>query len=166
MTGFPGSSISLDHRLLDDLNLDSIKAGQFVAKALKLYSAEGKLDPTTMANSSLREIYDLIGSPISSGQPTQESSDINQREEPLKALKLHKADNWVRNFKIAFVEQQGTFPYSFEEMIASDSEEKRHWLIISDHVTDSLCSEMQGIFTQNGILATSMDYKSLCSCAF
>lgn len=166
MTGFPGSSISLNHRLLDDLNLDSIKAGQFVAKALKLYGAEGKLDPTTMANSSLREIYDLIVSHISSGQPTQESSDINQREEPLKTLKLHKADNWVRNFKIAFVEQQSTFPYSFEEIIASDSEEKRHLLIISDNVTDSLCSEMQGILTQNGILATSMDYKSLCSSAF
>ena len=165
MTGFPESSISLNHRLLEDLNLDSIKAGRFAAKALKLYGAEGKLDPTTMSNRSLREIYDLIRNHIPSGQPAQESSEINQGEVILNTLKLNNADNWVRDFKIAFVEQTGTFPYSFEDIIATDSIGKRHYLIISDNVRDSLCSELQDILTQNGILATLMDYKSLSSCA-
>ncbi len=166
MTGFPVSSISLDHRLLDDLNLDSIKAGSFAARALKMYGVEGKLDPTTMSNRSLREIYDLITNQITSGQPAQESLDKKEREEAFNTLKLHKADNWVRNFKIAFVEQKSPFQYSFDEIIGADFKEKKRYLIISDNVTDGLCSELQNILTQNGILATLMDYRRLSGSAF
>ncbi len=164
ITGFPMDSISLSHRLLDDLNLDSIKAGQFVAKAVKLYGVGGKLDPTTMANSSLQEIYDRIEPHISSRQLANEPSDENLREQPLEvALLSERADNWVRDFRVAYVELQRTSPYSFEQVLAAASEEKRQVLIISDDATERLCSEMQGLLTQKGVSATSMDFKDLSS---
>ncbi len=169
ISGFPKESISLTHRLLDDLNLDSIKAGQFVAKAQKRYGVNGKLDPTTMAKSSLQEIYDRIALHIPSRQEVQsvpESSDKPLKEQPLEAASLHeKADNWVRNFKVVYVKQRRTSPYSYEQIIAAASEEKRRVLIITDDGAEGLCSEMRGLLTQKGVSAASMNYKTLNSSA-
>ncbi len=47
--GFHHSGI----RLLDDLNLDSIKAGELVAEALRALGAAGALDATRFANSAI-----------------------------------------------------------------------------------------------------------------
>jgi enediyne polyketide synthase len=59
-TGFPEESISPDMRLLDHLNLDSIKAGELVAAAAKAAGIAGALDATAFANASLAEIAAAI----------------------------------------------------------------------------------------------------------
>ena len=55
-TGYPEDSITAESRLLDDLNLDSIKAGEMVAEALRRIGAAGAIDATRFANSSIQAI--------------------------------------------------------------------------------------------------------------
>jgi len=59
-TGYPATSITPDARLLDDLNLDSIKAGEVVAAAAKQAGVGGDLDPTTLANATLADVAAAI----------------------------------------------------------------------------------------------------------
>ena len=55
-TGFPVESLSGEDRLLDDLNLDSIKAAELVAEAAKMVGVAAKIDPSLFANAKLAEI--------------------------------------------------------------------------------------------------------------
>ncbi len=59
-TGYPASSITAESRLLDDLNLDSIKAGELAAEALRAIGAAGALDATRFANSPIRVIAEAL----------------------------------------------------------------------------------------------------------
>ncbi|MEH2270500.1 MAG: SDR family NAD(P)-dependent oxidoreductase [Nostoc sp.] len=59
-TGYVRESITAELRLLDDLNLDSIKAGEVVAEAAKLFGAAGKIDPPSLANATIQEIAETI----------------------------------------------------------------------------------------------------------
>ncbi|MCK5404233.1 MAG: SDR family NAD(P)-dependent oxidoreductase, partial [Desulfobulbaceae bacterium] len=61
ITGFPAQSLTLDLRLLDDLNLDSIKAGDLIAKFSQELGVGGQVDPAAMANATLAEIINTIG---------------------------------------------------------------------------------------------------------
>ncbi|MBG1269561.1 type I polyketide synthase [Nostoc sp. WHI] len=69
-TGFPQESITLQIRLLDDLNLDSIKAGEVIATAAKEVGVAGIIDPTTLANATLQEIADTLRIAISERNDT------------------------------------------------------------------------------------------------
>ena len=163
-TGFPINSISLDHRLLDNLNLDSIKAGIFVAKATKLYGAEGILDPAAMANSSLREIYARIESHLLPTQQARESSDGPQNRPFPESVSQHAADTWVRNFKVVYKEQQRTSHLSFDDIIAAAFVEKKQIIIVSGDDADRLSSDIQAILTPKGVTVTLIDYKSFSNC--
>jgi acyl transferase domain-containing protein/acyl-CoA thioesterase FadM len=59
-TGYPAASITAESRLLDDLNLDSIKAGELVAEALRAIGAAGAIDATRFANSPIRVIGEAL----------------------------------------------------------------------------------------------------------
>jgi malonyl CoA-acyl carrier protein transacylase/acyl carrier protein/NADP-dependent 3-hydroxy acid dehydrogenase YdfG len=59
LTGFPAETIPLEARLLDDLNLDSIKAGELVTRAADEYGA-GELEIGPLANAALHEVAAAI----------------------------------------------------------------------------------------------------------
>jgi enediyne polyketide synthase len=59
-TGFPKESITLATRLLDDLNLDSIKAGEIISVVAQAYGVAGQVDPASLANATIQEISDVI----------------------------------------------------------------------------------------------------------
>jgi len=59
-TGFPQESVTPEIRLLDDLNLDSIKAGEVIAAATQQFGVAGKIDPASMANATIQEIAEAI----------------------------------------------------------------------------------------------------------
>jgi len=59
-TGFPQESITLQIRLLDDLNLDSIKAGEVIATAAKEVGVAGLIDPATLANATIQEVAEAL----------------------------------------------------------------------------------------------------------
>lgn len=59
-TGFPPESVRLELRILDDLNIDSIKSGEIVAAAAREYGAVGRIDSTAYSNSTLAEVASAI----------------------------------------------------------------------------------------------------------
>jgi enediyne polyketide synthase len=138
ITGFPIDSLSLDNRLLDDLNLDSIKAAELVAKAMKLYNAAGTVDPTVFANSSLKEIYDhlMMG---------------KQKESP--GRETQAKDAWVRNFTVEYV------PRELTPQIASDLQ--RNVLIVSNYSHGEYPDGISDVLSQNSLRATSINYDQI-----
>ena len=86
-TGFDESSISMHHRILDDLNLDSIKSGEFVGEVTRTLGIKA-LDVSKFANSKLEEIAEVL--------------KVEMANNPNGAgLEGSKQDNWVRAFAIA-----------------------------------------------------------------
>ena len=67
ITGFPLASIDLDMRLLDDLSLDSIKAGDLIARLAADAGISGQLDVSSLANATLSQVVDGIAHGV---QPT------------------------------------------------------------------------------------------------
>ena len=99
-TGFPRESIMLEARLLDDLNLDSIKAAELVAGAAKQRGVAGRLDPSTMANASLAEvaaaIVAAVAGQVEPAMLAESSSSLASAvaDTPLPALDFSMS--WVR----------------------------------------------------------------------
>ena len=69
-TGFPQESITLQTRLLDDLNLDSIKAGEAIATVAKEVGVAGLIDPTTLANATIQEVAEALRMAVSESNGT------------------------------------------------------------------------------------------------
>jgi enediyne polyketide synthase len=68
MTGFPAETIPLEARLLDDLNLDSIKAAELVTRAADERGAAEALDLAPLANASLHEVAAAIRAASGEGE--------------------------------------------------------------------------------------------------
>ncbi|MGZ5280504.1 MAG: acyltransferase domain-containing protein, partial [Pseudobdellovibrionaceae bacterium] len=60
ITDFPKDVFKMNMRLLDDLNLDSIKAGEAITQVAATCQLESPLDPIQIANSNLDEIIDIV----------------------------------------------------------------------------------------------------------
>ncbi len=99
-TGFPKSSLAMDMRLLDDLNLDSIKAAELVGRAAKQLGIDGQLDPSTLANATLTDVATTLENAATMTVPAQA---VNPALKPAKptAIALSK---WVRNFAVDYIE--------------------------------------------------------------
>lgn len=90
-TGFPRETLAPDLRLLDDLNLDSIKSGDLITGYAENFELAGQVDPAALTNASIKEIIDLfdrLGSAQKTGQ--QEDSGFKKRD-ALQALVQHIA---------------------------------------------------------------------------
>ncbi len=74
ITGFPKESLTTDMRLLDDLNLDSIKAGDLISQAAQEFGVTGQIDSLDLANATLAEIIKQFSSLVDSVQLLAESS--------------------------------------------------------------------------------------------
>jgi NADP-dependent 3-hydroxy acid dehydrogenase YdfG len=59
-TGFPVESIGGDARLLDDLNLDSIKAAELIAQTAREVGIVEAVDPAPLANRSVDEVSEAL----------------------------------------------------------------------------------------------------------
>lgn len=60
LTGFEAATLKAEMRVLDDLNLDSIKASELVANATMHYGIAGELEFAAFANASITEIAQAI----------------------------------------------------------------------------------------------------------
>ena len=60
ITGFDKESITLNSRLLDDLNLDSIKAAELIGQAARSFGIVGQIDPSKFSNNTLGEIRNRL----------------------------------------------------------------------------------------------------------
>jgi acyl transferase domain-containing protein len=92
-TGYPAESITADMRLLDHLNLDSIKAGELVAAAAKFAGVAGALDASAFANASLLDIANALR------EASVGTAEAAPAAEALPA-------RWVRCFKVEHLAQE------------------------------------------------------------
>ncbi|WPD24620.1 MAG: SDR family NAD(P)-dependent oxidoreductase [Candidatus Electrothrix scaldis] len=91
-TGFPPESLSMDLRLLDDLNLDSIKAAELIAEAAhRAGVSAAQLNIAEYANATLQEVSDLLGKedPYPDKQVVQGESS--------------RYPGWVRDFTLQYL---------------------------------------------------------------
>ncbi|MDD5410533.1 MAG: SDR family NAD(P)-dependent oxidoreductase [Methylobacter sp.] len=126
-TGYPEESITLQSRLLDDLNLDSIKSGEMVAAVAEYAGVAGKIDPTQFANATVSEVIsavykesndgvviDVQGSGTFSGpesyfdtgnNPTVQFLHHKSTVVPTHSIENAKSSNGIGSFEIQMVEQ-------------------------------------------------------------
>lgn len=99
-TGFSRKSLSMELRLLDDLNLDSIKASELIAEAAKrIGAAAARLNISEYANATLQEISALLTA------EAEQATDITEHSSS-------KYPGWVRDFILQYRPE----PLSFEQM--------------------------------------------------
>ncbi len=136
-TGFPRQTLSMNLRLLNDLNLDSIKAGELIAEAAKRAQVPGRLDPSQFANATLTEIANALQK-LYSEASTLEHSQPSVPQAPKSATKPSTLasfgqKSWARNFSIE---------YAIEEAQASLSDsQQNHWKTANVLI---LCTPEQG----------------------
>jgi hypothetical protein len=104
-TGFPRDSITPEARLLDALNLDSIKAAELVAQATKAAGVEGLLDPSGYANASLSEVASAVRAAVAGRADGPKSTGPRLHTAmPVEARALcDDGPSWVRIFVIECV---------------------------------------------------------------
>ncbi|NEN89391.1 MAG: SDR family NAD(P)-dependent oxidoreductase [Okeania sp. SIO3H1] len=108
-TGYPADSISLDAKLLDDLNMDSIKASELIASVAQACNIAGVIDPSSLANASLKEIIQVIHSTM--GGITQTTPSIEHNSEIIPPLSpATQADQDLTSLLLGLVEEQTGLP--------------------------------------------------------
>jgi acyl carrier protein len=93
-TGFPKTSISPEMRLRDDLNLDSIKAGELVVILGRKLKREVSADSGAFANARLGALVDAFLA-VQEESRTQRQS---QRVSSLLTAPTEGLEEWVRTF--------------------------------------------------------------------
>lgn len=149
-TEYPRDSITLDAKLLDDLNLDSIKGAELVAAMASQCGVAGQIDPSSLANASLQEILEVFRPLI--GEQTNNNYSNNRQQLPKTEIKqnspqlttskastaltnqpvslsqvnktklpLGDLNPWVRNFVIEYVIEE--IPASTNHNVISQTRE-------------------------------------------
>ena len=124
-TGYPRESITLEMRLLDDLNLDSIKAAELIAGAAREVGMAGKLDASKLVTAKLEEVAAALRA-LQSNDSIENALDQKQSISPAifssdpEPSDRIRCPSWVRDFAI---ELQG------EPLLLStkDREQARRW---------------------------------------
>ena len=113
-TGFPSDSITLESRLLDDLNMDSIKGGDLIATVAAEYGVANQIDPSTLANATLLEIVEALRSVLpKSTSPKSDDLPIVQSKEVANSKSVHsdfQIEKSIPNLLMELVEQRTGFP--------------------------------------------------------
>jgi enediyne polyketide synthase len=155
-TGYPRSSMTAESRLLDDLNLDSIKAGEIVAAAARRLEVAGTIDATRFANSSLSEIAAGLAAVIDAKQPTPAACAPARpsiaTQEPAPPRSEHdlsftaRCATWTRNFVVRAI----AMPRGNEQSEPANDRDAdlagTVFLVLSDandhELVDALCAEI------------------------
>ncbi|MEJ2693748.1 MAG: SDR family NAD(P)-dependent oxidoreductase, partial [Candidatus Thiodiazotropha sp.] len=95
-TGFPQTTLTMEMCLLDDLNMDSIKAAELIAQVSARLGVSEEFDPAQFANASLRTIADQL----SSLSPSRQEEGFQTAEATAVAgnPRIVKRAAWVRDF--------------------------------------------------------------------
>jgi len=101
LTGFERESLSLNLRLLDDLNMDSIKAAELIAEAGKILGISGQIDPSQYSNNTLLQIRDqlveLKNQAVGIAPLSTNKDDVIDR---------YRNKTWTRDFVVKFIEEK------------------------------------------------------------
>jgi len=168
-TGFPSSSFSPSDRLLDDLNLDSIKAGELIASAAKEAGVTGKIDPASLANSTLESIATALvvaGASDVQGDLKEAEQKKAVRIEPSAESHVESADQ--RNGRTT---DSGIKSYSVvyenielaEVSIDADRWSGHSWLIVAPDAESGLSAHLAHRLTGLGSTTQCIEFKQVSS---
>ncbi|MCJ7603517.1 MAG: SDR family NAD(P)-dependent oxidoreductase [Desulfobulbaceae bacterium] len=147
-TGFPRESLAAEMRLLDDLNLDSIKSAELLAEAAKRLDVAGDIDVGQYANKTVAEIAAGFDEFImAKGKPAAAEPKIS-----VKAA----WPTWVRNFKVTYVKEALS---SSETMKDARDRQGEKVLILSRPDERDLAESLGEHFTRQGALADVLGYE-------
>lgn len=104
-TGFPSDSLSPNMLLLNDLNMESIKAGELIVNVAREYEVQGLLDPAKLAQSTIHEVASAI-TEAKKGSAGALSSLSNIQQLIANIEKSSGSKTWVRNFIIEPVREE------------------------------------------------------------
>ncbi len=146
ITGFPGTSLDLSMRLLDDLNLDSIKAGDLLVKVIKKAELTGRIEPRALANASLSEVLSTLeeARAESGGALKPVSGRIDAGIE---------FQTWVREFKVGMIKE------SFPEQLQEKDWQTCKVLILTTPDTEPLSKCLHDDFFQLGAVVQVADFQ-------
>ncbi|MCP4129671.1 MAG: SDR family NAD(P)-dependent oxidoreductase [bacterium] len=127
LTGFDKENLTSDLRLLDDLNLDSIKTGELINGLAKTLNINKEIDTSQFVNSSLHEIMKILESYTNGKNIKAPSSAIK--------IDAKSGESWVRNFVMKYIEKNRT---SFENKDDSAAWSEEKVVIVSEKESGSL----------------------------
>jgi len=105
MTGFGEDSLQPDMRLVDDLNLDSIKAGGAVAEVISQLGLGGRLDPTERIGARIGEIAEWLQSAHAATAPMPPATAAGPR--PSLVADTEEAIGWARAYVLELEADDG-----------------------------------------------------------
>ncbi len=96
-TGFPPESLTPDMYLLNDLNMESIKAGELIVNVAREYEVAGKVDPAKLAQANIKQVASAIAA-VKEGAAI-DGPAISPMQQLLNNIeKSSGVKTWVRNF--------------------------------------------------------------------
>jgi acyl transferase domain-containing protein/NAD(P)-dependent dehydrogenase (short-subunit alcohol dehydrogenase family)/acyl carrier protein len=113
-TGFPQESIKPEMTFLNDLNIESIAAGEIIAKAAHQAGVGGKIDPGQFLQSSIREVAGTIRAITADAVPSKPATvNVQDKSGLLDVLeRLTGKTSWVRTFDVRYTEEAVSPPAS------------------------------------------------------
>lgn len=100
VTGFEAAQLRQDMRLIDDLNMDSIKVGALLAQVATTLGIAGQVDVTAIAGSRLDEIAQHMEH-LLPRQAMAVRASAPVREELAPSTRSATSTNWVRAFQLS-----------------------------------------------------------------
>lgn len=133
-SGFDVASLQPGLRMLDDLNLDSIKVGELVAQTAGEFGVAAQLDPAALANLSLGEIASRIEA-LAAGQ-TGPAAQVPDRPAAATSSAPPASESWVRDFRMEWLA---------EDAPGAPAQLGGRVLVVGDHRPAwALADELQG----------------------
>jgi enediyne polyketide synthase len=168
-TGFPQESITGTMRLLDDLNLDSIKSADLISEVAKRFSIQDKIDPANFANATLDEIVVSLNKVVvaksSNGSAVVVNEQMGSTQDKLSPTSSvavvesssNSSSPWVRDFTVGYCLEEQTpcknvnDNWDTANIFGSDN----HWddskiLILYEDSESELCNSLQRQLLQRG----------------
>ncbi|MCW5203122.1 SDR family NAD(P)-dependent oxidoreductase [Desulfobulbus sp. US4] len=130
-TGFPPESLSMNLRLLDDLNLDSIKASELIAEAANRSGiSAAKLNVSEYANATLQEVAALLDR-----EPEQDKDIIENGSS--------RYPGWARDFTLQYLPQPLSSEYADEQSEQSWLHREEAVLILFESAEQHIAEQLE-----------------------
>lgn len=142
-TGFPAESITPEMYLLNDLNMESIKAGELIVNVAKEYNVIGRLDPAPLAQAKIEQ----VASAIVAAKETMSGGAAGLSDAQVLVNNIEKTTGvktWVRNFIMRPIEEP------FDSKSASLALANHHVLIIHDQKDASTAEKVGAKLVEKG----------------
>jgi len=151
-TGFPLESLTSEMYLLNDLNMESIKAGELIVTVAREYGVTGLVDPAKLAQANIKQVASAIASvKEGSAASTPSVSPIQQLLSHIE--KSSGVRTWVRNF-IMVPELEPLSPSPIRPLLGSKT------LILHEQSDSALVQHLARSLEQRGSRVQSMIFQT------